>query len=383
MKKKTIFLLGSILMATALVGGTFAAGTQWAISDNAAQFGVDITPGTIAIGETKSVTLEWGQKGLVDIEGLGIGDVKGPYAVGLKATTSDNTDFTGALQATISTTATGTTKLISHIKVEVYDNNEKSGTALMTLDGTHLDVSQDIEVNSGSVKNVYFYITLLESVREVFTTVKEQVVRLTVDWKKGSSVTEAQGRDIFFNNVSNWTNVYVYGWDADGNITGAWTDIKMTQVNDTSVYTAKLENAYTNIIFHNGGTGTGNQTENLTLAANETTNTYYNNGSWVDKANVDMTKVEYFVVGTHNSWTPGTAMTKLTPAHEGYTYSSQITVTAETEIKVVSSDNTWFAEDSTEGGAANVILHEAGTYTIYFNPNKVGSKYILCDKVSA
>jgi len=131
------------------------------------------------------------------------------------------------------------------------------------------------------------------------------------------------------------------------------------------------------------GTGTGNQTENLTLAANETTNTYYNNGSWVDKANVDMTKVEYFVVGTHNAWTPGTAMTKLQTPHEGYAYSSQITVTAETEIKVVSSDNTWFAEESTEGGAANVTLHEAGTYTIYFNPNKVGSKYIFCVKVSA
>jgi hypothetical protein len=45
MKRKSIFVIGSVLAAGLLVGSTFAA---WAVTDKADPFNVGITPGTIS-----------------------------------------------------------------------------------------------------------------------------------------------------------------------------------------------------------------------------------------------------------------------------------------------------------------------------------------------
>ena len=379
MKKKSLFLLGSAFAAAMLVGGTFAA---WAVNDDADPFSVQITPGTLEVDTTKSVTLEWGEKGLVNIEGLTVGEEKGPYVLGLKASTSDGSAFKGNLSATMHTTETGETKLIDYLHVKVYEHDDKSGEVLMEIPDalSNYTVNKDITVTSGVEKKVYFFITLDHESSAVYDTIKNQVVTLTVDWNKGSDIEEttATVAPVYFNNTASWEHVYAHAWNGTGST--AWPGVEMTATAKAGIFTVNLDTAYDHILFHNGS---GTQTADLELGA---VNRYWDGDSW--EATPDLSEVVYHLVGTINEWTPAgdaTKMQKLEAAEQGgFMYKKEIITTeANQEIKVVSSENTWYAEASTEGNAANFVLGGVGTYTIYFNPtkvnvNEVGEVYIFC-----
>ena len=380
MKGKSLFLLGSIVAAGMLVGGTFAA---WAVTDNADPFSVNITPGTLEIGNDKSVTLDWGTKGLVNIEGLGMGDEKGPYEVGLVATTSDASAFTGSLRVSMATEATGADKLIDHLHINVYDDALKTNPAILTVpDGaSNYTVAQDIEVTSGVEKKVYFFVSLDGGMAPVlYNSIKDDVVTLTVDWNKGSAVQEVSSYTYYFNNTGSWTNVYAYAWkSADGSMNAAWPGVKMN-LEQGAIYSAALGVGYDKVIFNDNGS---NQTADLSLTH---ATPYWDGDSW-EAAPVLNAQVDYYLVGTHNEWVVG-AEGKLV-ASEGtdetfeYTYKIEnVVLPAHTQLKVVSSENTWYAESSTEGNAENITIDAAGTYTFFFNPAKSGNKYIKCKNIS-
>ena len=378
MKGKSLFFLGAIVAAGLLVGGTFAA---WAVTDNADPFSVTITPETLEVGDNKSVTLDWGTRGLINIESLSIGEEKGPYALGLRATTSDNSAFVGNLSVVMATEAAGEQKLINYLHVNVYESDAiPHGEALLTVpDGSaNYSVNKDIQVTSGEEKVVYFFISLDSGISPAtYTAIKNDVVTLTVDWNKGSAIEEITAATVFYKNVSSWENVYAYAWKAsDLSSNAEWPGVKMANAKD-DIFTAAIGVGYDKIIFNNGGEG--NQTGDLDL---DIATPYYNGTAWGAAPDL-AAEVEYYLVGTFNEWMIGEGykLEKLAAAHNGFNYHIQHQGLGNEEFKIVGSDNAWFAETSTEGGAANISLGEAGTYDIYFNPVAVGSPavYVHCD----
>ena len=293
MKGKSVFLLGSVIAAGLLVGGTFAA---WAVTDNANPFSVQITPGTLDVGSDKSVTLDWGTKGLVNIENLAMGEEKGPYEVGLVATTSDASAFTGSLSVAMETTATGTDKLIDYLHVRVYDDAAKTNAALLEVpDGSaNYTVAQDIEVTSGVEKKVYFFISLDAGLSPVlYNAIKSDVVTLTIDWNKGSAIQVVESYTYYFNNTASWTDVYAYAWkEADGSMNAAWPGVKMNQAKG-NIYSLAIGAEFDKVIFNDGGS---NQTEDLAL---DHTHPYRNGDAWEAAPELNA-EVFYYLVGSHN-----------------------------------------------------------------------------------
>ena len=377
MKKKLLFLLGSILAGGALVGGTFAA---WAVTDNADPFSVQITPGTLDIGSDKSVTLDWGTKGLVNIEGLSMGEEMGPYEVGLRATTNDASGFTGSLRVSMATTAVAAEKLIDYLHVNVYEVADKSAAAILTVPdgGANYTTAVDIAVNSGVEKKVYFFISLDDGIAPLtYNAIKDDVVTLTVDWNKGSAIEEVTAHTYYFNNTSSWGTVYAYAWkDSDGSMNAAWPGIVMNQAKG-NIYSLAIGTAFDRVIFNDGSS---NQTADLDL---DSATPYWDGDSWEAAPDVSA-DTEYYLVGTHSEWHTSAAV-KLTASEntvDGFAYTYKIenvAIEAEGELKIVSSENEWFAEESKENGAANMVIHAAGNYDFFFNPAKGdGTHYILC-----
>ena len=382
MKGKLLFLLGSILAAGGLVGGTFAA---WAVTDNADPFSVQITPGTLDIGSDKSVTLDWGTKGLVNIEGLSMGEEKGPYTVGLRATTNDNSAFVGNLRVQMATTANGAQKLIDYLHVNVYDDAVKTNAAILTVpDGeSNYTVGQDIEVSSETEKKVYFFISLDAGISPVvYNAIKNDVVTLTVDWNKGASVPVVEAYTYYFNNASSWANVYAYAWKtSDGSTNAAWPGVKMNQAKG-AIYSLAIGTGFDKVIFNDGSS---NQTADLSL--NHST-PYWDGDSWEAAPDVSAETV-YYLVGTHSGWQTSDAV-KLTAATGTidreepladfhYTYKIEnVAIAAGGELKVVSSENVWYGESSSANEAPNITIGEANNYDFFFNPTLDGGIHIFC-----
>lgn len=378
MKKSLLFLLVSAAAGAALIGGTFAA---WAVTDNADPFSVKITPGTLDVGDTKSVTLEWGSKELINIEQLGMGEEKGPYKVGLKATTSDASAFTGSLEVKLETEATATEKLIDYLHVNVYDKvkTEAGAAVLLTVPDAseNYTVKEDIVVTSGTVKDVYFYISLDSSIPPlVYNSIKSDIVTLTVDWNKGSAIEEVTSQTVYFNNTGSWSDVYVYAWkSADGAMNAAWPGVKMSQAKG-AVYTAAIDVGFDKVIFNNGN---DDQTDDLALPEVSANTPYYNGSAWVAAPDLSAESL-YYLVGTMNEWQTDAAylLTK-DISKEGYTYSiKNVNIAANSDLKIVDpTTNTWYGENSTDGGSPNFHIGEANHYDFYFNPE--GPTYIYCE----
>ena len=386
MKGKLGFLLASILAGGALVGGTFAA---WAVTDNADPFDVQITPGTLDIGSDKSVTLTWGTKGLVNIEGLAMGEEKGPYEVGLKATTNDASGFTGSLSVSMSTTSIAATKLIDYLHVNVYADALKSEAAILTVpDGeSNYTVARDIAVTSGVEKKVYFFISLDAGIAPLtYNAIKEDVVTLRVDWNKGSDIEEVTAYTYYFNNTDTWANVYAYAWkDSDGSMNAAWPGVKMNQAKG-AIYSLAIGAGFDKVVFNNG---LENEAERKTadLTLNHET-PYWNGSAWAAAPDVSA-ETEFYLVGTHNEWTTS-AEAKLT-ASEGtidrdppaedfeYTYKIEnVAIAAGGQLKVVSSENVWYGEAGSSNETPNIEIGEAGNYDFFFNPTLNGGIHIFC-----
>ena len=381
MKGKKIFLISSILAALGLVGGTFAA---WAVTDNANPFSVKITPGTLDVGSDKAVTLDWGTKGLVDIENLEMGQRKGPYEVGLKATTSDNSSFTGNLSVALTTTSVAETKLIDYLTVKVYEAAAGEGEAWLTVpDGSHdYSITKDLIVSSGTEKKMYFFVELASGINPtVYNSIKSDVVTLTVDWNKGSAIEEITSVTYYFNNPSGWGAPKAYAWkSADGSSNAEWPGIAMKQEKGT-IYSVAIPTAFDSVIF---GDGT-NQTADLTLPGLSTP--YYNGSAWAAAPDLSAETV-YYLVGTHSGWATGSAyqLVAATGTKDTFAYTYKIenvSIAAGGELKVVSSENVWYGESSNDNNAPNMTIGDAGSYDFFFNPSQSGGVYIYCAAHSA
>ena len=381
MKKSLLFLLGSLVAGAGLVGGTFAA---WAVTDNADPFSVNITPGTLDVGTDKAVTLEWGTRGLIDIEQIGMGDEKGPYTLGLKATTNDNSDFTGSLTVALETEATGAQKLIDYLHVNVYGAADKTGGAILTVpDGSaNYTVSEDIVVTSGTEKLVYFFVSLDNTMTPVvYNAIKNDVVTLTVDWNKGSAIVPVTSRTIYYQN-SGWTNVYAYAWDtSDGSMNAAWPGIAMNHIRG-DYYSTALDVKFDKIIFNDGSS---NQSADLDISTNAAT-PMWNGTAWVAAPDLSAASVYYFVGGP-TDWQVDANYLFVelqTPVEKsGHTYThilENVEIAANTYWKVIDpTTNTWYGENGHTGSEDNFHIGQLNHYNFYFNPD--ATPHIFCEAI--
>ena len=376
MKGKKVFFISALLGALGLVGGTFAA---WAVTDNANPFDVRITPGTLDIGTDKAVTLDWGTKGLVDIENLQMGEKKGPYEVGLVATTSDDSAFTGNLSVSLTTTSTAATKLIDYLTVTVYENSAGTGEAWLTVpDGTkNYTINKDLLVTSKQEKKMYFFIELQAGINpQTYDSMKNDIVTLTVDWNKGSAIDVITSVTYYFNKPTEWGDLRAYAWkDADGSSNAEWPGIAMKQEKG-SIYSVAIPTEFDRVIFNDGT----HQTDDLTLPGVATP--YYNGTNWVAAPDISAETV-YYLVGTFNDWVAGSSYTLVAASgtEDGgkfaYTHKIEnVNVGAGDELKIVSSENNWYAENV--GSDANMTIGEANHYDFFFNATGSDGRHIFC-----
>ncbi|MCR4879665.1 MAG: starch-binding protein [Bacilli bacterium] len=390
MKRKSIFLLGSILAGAALVGGTFAA---WAVTDSASPINVEITPGTIETGKTDYVTLEYGTRELINVEGLEPDQELGPYKLGLKATTGDAAAFAkGQLEVTLSEVAAADT-LIDYVTVKVKEHDNPTNV-IATLNSSALSYKgiPFASMTSGTEKVVDFYVSLASSAREVYSTIKTQKVNLAVDWNLADGEKTVESRVIYFDNHSNWVNVNAYAFGSAGEAK-AWPGVAMTKVT-SSIYSIKIDNAYDKVIFNNhNGVAATDQTADLTIV-DSTPYYHYNTTSnkyeWI--AAPDVSNIEYYLVGEFSNWQVQSdkkfvASTKVAEIEgNNVTFEYQVTgvaVTAGAGFKVVSTANDWFYKQ----GDANLnwTTNDAGTYNFYFKlagfAGSDGTYYMYAEKV--
>jgi len=394
MKRKSLFTFGSVLVATALIGGTLAA-TAWAVTDNANPFGIRITPNSTLpdVGGNDIVTLEWGaSKTLADVTGLAIGQEKAAGVVTVKATTGKSESFNGALTVTLTTPATGADRLIDYLTVDVYSGTAKPEVAnpptflsvpYTESTTTYYTKTVDKEVTSGTEYSFAFYVSLKSSVNPtIYNAIKSQIVTVTVDWGKGSDVQEVTSSTIYYKNVNNWANVKLYAWNDGGKAAVEWPGVAMTLVDATSkIYSAELESGYSNVLFNNGLSGDDERkTGDLVYS---TSKPYYDGDSWEDAPELTpVTEPDYYVVGDVMGWdtaaanklTKGTYVIDVDPSEAEvlvtYTYkSTQYTFSSTNQaLKVLSSTNVWYGHNGSTDDA-NFVMEGAGKYTFYFNPD--------------
>ncbi len=98
-------------------------------------------------------------------------------------------------------------------------------------------------------------------------------------------VQTAASGTVYFENNSNWGEVYCYMWNGGGEQKNAeWPGQKMTLVSG-KVWSYTASTDYQNVIFNNGSGGTGNQTNDLQFTQS---GKMYNGSSWVDYTNPDV-----------------------------------------------------------------------------------------------
>ena len=419
MKKKTLLFV-SIAASTLLVGGTFAA---WAVTDNAAPFGIKINPDgtTISDTDTKTVVLNWGTTNqLTAIGNLAAGQVIGPKEVDLKAKTQDGHDYTGLLEVSLIDQTVGKgngeKKLIDYLDVYVtkeklpeknpqnfdivYDsatvatayNNLAAANQVLHVPPTAQDYSESASVTvTGTDADVpvYFYITLNSSVTNViYQQIKSDVVYLQVDWNKAAADSAVTSSTIYWQKtLEAGHKAYVYAWnDTTAKQNAAWPGVEMANAG-TNLYSYSLASDMNKIIFVDvdGSEAVVSQTDDIAITdAIRTTTPYYNGTSWVASI-ADNIAGNYYLRGTFNNWEVVEAY-KLTEddTKDGYTYSIKgLSVAADAALKVYTinaqSVETWYAENSTNTDAPNLTIHDAGVYNFYFNPAGNNGTYILCE----
>ena len=76
------------------------------------------------------------------------------------------------------------------------------------------------------------------------------------------SAFAAAGDTVYVRLNNSWSSVRCYMWNSDSDKNANWPGATMTKVSD-NVYSYKLPKSYGNIIFNNGNSGSGNQTNDM------------------------------------------------------------------------------------------------------------------------
>lgn len=386
--KKKIFLLASVAMGIALVGGTFAA---WAVTDNADPFSIKVSTGSITADDTAEyVTLEWGaQQSMSSVSNLKIDTVRKAGVLDLRANTSSNNTPNGYLSYSVE----GGALLTSKLEVKIYADDLPASEGIIsaaTLNGkTALTFSEgksliNVTKNTANLYTVAVNLKAGTTASEIEALGNEQVT-IEFDWGAGTGLLTS--RTLYATGFTGAPKMYA--WKGD-KVNAIWPGVDMVAVSGRpGVYSAVLNVELENVIFSYDDDYTNEtnrqQSGDLVVATffSGDNNLFTYTGSGDAKGTATKLPEEktptYFLVGDEfGNWNASeTGAIALTNPSNGV-YTTQITTTvADSAFKIVdTANNIWYAESSTDGGAGNVVLHDPNTYTITFNP--AGPTYIVC-----
>ena len=411
MKGKKILALASIFAGAALIGSTFAA---WAVTDNADPFGVKVSPGTIASDTINYVTLSYGERTYSNVEGLAIGTNRLAATVGLIADTSNSQSYTGKFAVNlIDQTATkgeGAKYLIDYLTVNVYTDTiaaDTNGvvttdvsklTPIATLNKTTAAATPSVTVSDNTAKPVYVTVSLSNSVTaSILEEIRSDVVYIQMNWNS-SGTDEVSASKVYFNYGTAGKKAYLYAWTAS-KVNGQYPGVLMTD-DGNGLYSLDLSLEYSDLLFvvKNGDNEEYKSADQQLTSTMRTQTPCFNRSgaNWTAKS--ETLDPGYYLVGSINAWTPS-AQYKLTQdSTETNVYRIEnIQLAAGDKIKV--RDNTgehWYgttapSELEPQGGVwtdcgfttdsdGNIIISEAGVYTINCNTTDAQGHHIYLDK---
>ena len=394
MKKKTIFLLASVAMSAALVGGTFAA---WAVTDNADPFSIKVSTGDVTTDQTEYVTLEWGeQQKMGHVANLALNTVRKAGVLDLRANTASTTSPNGTLSYSLA----GGEHLLAKLQLKIYEGNLTAGEggviAPATLEGkTPLAFTEGSKVItvSKNVANLYTVaVNLGETTAAELAEMTGEQVSITFDWGPGTDIATA-------------TTLYATGF-AGAPKAYAWTGatqnaafpgVDMEEVvAGSGVYSVRIPSTLQNVIFSyddNYEDETNRQQSGdlaiSTVFASGNMFTYnasvadvHGTVSTFDPADIKVTA--YYVVGdfTNPQWTALEAnkMTAKSGTTDEYEIAS-VTLAAGAKLKVFEKkENLYFGCDSTWEGCGftldndgNLVVTAAGNYKIHIDLTPEGA----------
>lgn len=170
---------------------------------------------------------------------------------------------------------------------------------------------------------------------------------------------------IYAVNNAGWSNMSVHYW---GGSSTQWPGAPMTSYSGSKVYTFELPKNVDGIVFSDGNGSNTKQTGNITTG-------FADGAIWVigsaSKNNYPVSAAPtYYLVGTINNWShrPDCAFSIIASDSGKLEYKlSNVQLPAAAELKVHSSDDTWYP------GGDNYAVTADGAYDVYFRPNGDGN----------
>ena len=372
------------------MGGAFAA---WAVTDNANPLGINVTPGDISHAEIDYVTLEWGSSTkLDDLGNIKVGENRKAGVVYLK---SSSTTYTGKFKISFkddssseviaAKTGEANKYLRDYLNVNVYEGalNLKDDGALpegtvkasITKNDAAVDGVKSKEVSIvGSSDGVPLtvFVTLDVSASSTFDYIKNDNVRLTVDWAPASDSDLASDRVVYASKPAEWSDMYLYAWNSTTGVNiKNFPGVQMNQYNG-DVYSLAIPADMDFVIFSAGDNVEAHQTANISLAQYTSSKQYWDGETW---SGVPAEKNYYLVgkIGSSTDWlTPNTYKFGINPKNPAEYVLEGVELKANNELKIAFFDGTSAVKDtdyipgptSSEG---NLVITKDGTYTFYFS----------------
>ncbi len=167
-------------------------------------------------------------------------------------------------------------------------------------------------------------------------------------------------------NNAEWGDVNIYYWTAASNNT--WPGVKMTK--SGTDYTYDIPADTIGIVLNNGNTNNMKQTVNIESGIEDGAHWTINNQQKNNKYTVS--PCTYYLVGIDGVWTSSADYAFEPYVSNEYKLSS-VSLKANDEIKVTDSNGYWYPSSSdVSSGSGNYNVAQAGTYNVYFRPNRDG-----------
>ena len=395
MKKKSLFLLASVAMGAALVGGTFAS---WAVTDNADPFSIKVSTGNISTDATEYVTLEWGeQQSMSHVSNLAANTIRKAGVLDLRA----NTASTNSPNGTLSYSATGGSHLLAKLQINVYSGNLAATDGVIAA--STVSELTPVSFTSGSAvltvsKNAANLYTVAVSLATVtapeLQAMAGEEVSIQFDWGAGTNL--ASFTTLYAHGFSG--QPYAYAW-TDATQNAAWPGVAMEEVvAGSGYYKIAIPAALQNVIFSydNDYADEANRQQSADLAIASTftggKNMYtYGEQDPIGTFNPASVTPSYYVVGdftTPDTWKAYEA-NKMDDKTNGVWELASVTLAAGAELKVFNSSNnmyygcasTWENCGFSITADGNLKITAAGSYKINFYLEPSGGNYVVPTKL--
>ena len=395
MKKKSIFLLASVAMSAALVGGTFAS---WAVTDNADPFSIKVSTGNVTTDGTQYVTLEWGaSQKMGNVSNLELGTVRKAGVLDLRANTNSQDDPDGTLSFEIS----GGEHIAAKLHVDVYKTEleaDSDGVISQATIDAAVAAGKKLSFSDGKVvvpvvkndnANIFTVAVYLDSATtgEQYDAMNGEQAFVEFDWGKGTDVLD---KATYYATGFAGTP-YAYAWStsqAGTQENAKFPGVRMTEVaKGSGVYSVEIPTTFKNVIFsydddYDDETNRQQSGDIVIASAFSGYNLFRYTGTGEGAKgtfdNFDPADVKvptYYLVGTFNEWAQLDQYKMNAVAATDDEYEITLELAAGAKLKVVESlSNTWYDDESTWDNCGftlddehNIVVTAAGNYKVHLD----------------